>query len=147
MTQFGHQLFVAQTCEGLLKLGLLRQGGTHLTEIPAFDQGQAVLNHFATLPQGQQRLSVHAGRHAVFATVQRLPGKIEAPIQPQPESILDHAVGFQTIEHACWRGACRNIQQLLLRHLQRLMQRFVLLPKCNAQRQACQHYACFQQDQ
>jgi hypothetical protein len=39
----------------------LGQRGADLVEIPAFDQGQAVLHHFATLPQVDQTLTVMPG--------------------------------------------------------------------------------------
>ncbi|MNE99350.1 hypothetical protein D3C80_1980130 [compost metagenome] len=72
MTDLVHNLTVAQTVQGLLKFFFLGQGRTDLVEIPAFDQGQAVLHHFPALPQIDQAFDGHARRHAVLAAVQRL---------------------------------------------------------------------------
>ena len=70
MAELLHHLAVAQTVEGLLELFFLGQSCADLTEIPAFDQGQAVLNHFPAFPQVDQAFDGHARLHAVFAAVQ-----------------------------------------------------------------------------
>ncbi|MNF89586.1 hypothetical protein D3C84_721160 [compost metagenome] len=80
MAELVHDLAVAQAVKGVLDFFFFGQRHTDLMEIPAFDQGEAVLDHFPALPQVDQAFDSHAGRHAVFAAVQRLLGQVEAPV-------------------------------------------------------------------
>ena len=77
----------------------------------------------------------------------RLPGEIEAPIDAQPERVLDDAIGFESIEGAGRRGAFGHIQQLFLGDVQRLFQRRMNFPGGSAQQQPCQNQSGFQQQQ
>ena len=128
MAELVHDLAVAQAFQGLLELFFLGQGRTDLMEIPAFDQGQAVLHHFPALPQIDQTFDGHAGRHAVLAAVQRLLGQIEAPVDAQPERVLDDAVGFHSQESAVRGSALGHLQQFFLFDIQRLYQRRMNFP-------------------
>ncbi|MNL39094.1 hypothetical protein D3C87_1613500 [compost metagenome] len=147
MPQFLHDLAIAQTLEGLFEFFFFGQGRADLVEIPAFDQGKAVLNDFPALPQVDQPFDCHAGLHAVFALVQGLPGEIEAPVNAQPESILDHAIGFEPIEGAGRRGALGHLQQFFLGDIQRLLQRRMDFPGRSTQAQPRQNQSGFQQQQ
>ncbi|MOA49039.1 hypothetical protein D3C78_1718690 [compost metagenome] len=91
-------------------------------EIPAFDQGQAVLHHFPALPQIDQAFDGHTRRHAVLAAVQRLFRQVEAPIDAQPEGVLDDAIGFHAQESAVRGGALGHLKQFFLCDIQRLHQ-------------------------
>ena len=124
---------------------MLGQGGAHLTEIPALHQGQAVLHHFAALPQADQTLGGKARAHAVLAAVQWLAFEVEAPVQTQPECIVEHAVGFQTIEGARRRSASGYVEQLLLRQLQGLLEGRVEFPGRKAHEQSRRDQADLQQ--
>lgn len=99
MADFCHQLAVGQASQRLIELGLFGQRSPHLTEIPALDQRQAVLHNLLALPDVEQPLDVHARHHAVFAAVQCLSGEVETPVEAQPEGVLDHAIGLQSIKH------------------------------------------------
>ena len=123
------------------------QRAAHLTEIPALNQGQAVLDHFTALPQTNQVLGGHAGRHAVLTAVQRLTFKVKAPVKTQPEGIVQGVVRLKTIERSrrCCTG--RNVEQLLLGQVEGLLQRRIELPGTGAQQQACQHQTGLQQQQ
>ncbi|MNT17776.1 hypothetical protein D3C72_1529510 [compost metagenome] len=92
-----HDLAIAQTVEAMFELLFPGQRCADLTETPAFDQGQAVLNHFPAFPQVDQAFDGHAGLNAVFTAVQGLSGEVEAPIHPQPECVLDDATGFESV--------------------------------------------------
>ena len=135
MTELVHHFTVTQPRQGLHDLFMLGQGRTHLTEIPAFHQRQAVLHHFAPLPQADQAFGGHARGHAVFTTVQWLAVEVETPIQAQPERAVEHTIGFQAIESAGGGRPCRHIEQLLLGQIQRLLQGSIVFPGAKAQQQ------------
>ncbi len=81
MAELVHDLAIAQARQGLHDLFVLGQSRPYLPKVPAFDQRQAVLHHFAALPQADQALRGQARSHAVFAAVQRLTIEVEAPVK------------------------------------------------------------------
>jgi len=76
-----------------------------------------------------------------------LPREIEPPVNAQPERVLDHAIGFESIEGAGRRGAFGHLQQFFLGDIERLFQRRMDFPGRNAQTQPCQNQSGFQQQQ
>ena len=105
------------------------------------------MHHLATLPDTDQVLGRHARGHAVLTAVQGLARQVETPIQAQPESILDDAVGLQAVEGSSGGGAGGNIEQLFLAQVQRLLQGRIQLPGTAPQQQPCQDQSGFQQEQ
>ncbi|MNM79904.1 hypothetical protein D3C81_918520 [compost metagenome] len=121
MTKLVHHLGIAKAIEGLLDLFVLGQRRTHLTEIPTFNQGQAVLHDITTAPDFEQLAHRHARGHAVLAGMQRHPRHVEAPIQAQPKGIVQQALALHTVEHAIGSGTRRHVEQLLLADMQGLL--------------------------
>ena len=123
-----HQLGIGKIGQALLQTLLASQSGAHLAEVPALDQGQAVLHHLTALPQAEHVAGVVFGKQAVFAAVHGRRAQIEAPVQTQPEGVVDHALRLQAIEQAARRGAGRHLQEHFFSQMQRLLQRSLLLP-------------------
>ena len=118
-----------------------------MTEIPALHQGQAVLHNLAPLPESDHLPRSHAWREAILTAVQALPGQVQAPVQTQPERIFQHAVGLQPLKYAAGRIAWPHIeQQRLVSHSQGLLQRSMLLPGEQPERNCCQQGHRQQQD-
>ncbi|MNN05446.1 hypothetical protein D3C81_1182050 [compost metagenome] len=128
VTELVHHLGITEAIKGLLDFFMLGQRRAHLAEVPAFDQGQAVLHDIATTPNLEQVANGHTRGHAVLAGVQRHPRHVEAPVQTQPEGIVQQALTLHAIEHAIGVGTRGHVEQLLLANVQGLLQRRIHFP-------------------
>ena len=128
MAEFVHDLGVRQAIQGVLELFMLGHGRAQLAEGPALDQGQVVLNYVAPAPGVEQLLDGHARGEAIFAGVQRGTGHVEAPVQAQPDGVVEQPFGLHAVEHAVGGGAIGHVEQAFLRDMQWLLQNRVDFP-------------------
>ncbi|MNN13834.1 hypothetical protein D3C81_1268800 [compost metagenome] len=147
MAELVHDLGVAEAVDGFLDLLVPGQRRTYLAEIPALDQGQGVLHYITTAPDLEQVAHGHARSHAVFAGMQGYASHVEAPVQAQPEGVFQHTVALHTVEHAVGSSTGGHVEQLLLGHVQGLLQRRLHLPGRIARHQAGQDQPDLQQHQ
>ncbi|MNS84031.1 hypothetical protein D3C72_1178430 [compost metagenome] len=147
MAELVHHFRIGQPIQRVLDLFMLGHGRAHLAEGPAFDQGQVVLHHVGPTPGIEQLLHGHAGGQAVFAGVQGGAGHVEAPVQAQPDGVVEQPFVLHAIEHAIGGGAIGHVEQALLRHVQGLLQDRVDLPGRPAHGKAGEDQAHFQQQQ
>ncbi|MCY1454756.1 hypothetical protein D9M71_718450 [compost metagenome] len=109
MAELVHHLGVRQAVQGVLDLFMLGHGRAHLAEGPAFDQGQVVLHHVGPAPGVEQLLDGHAGGEAVFASVQGGASHVEAPVQAQPDGVVEQPFVLHAVEHAVGVGAIGHV--------------------------------------
>jgi hypothetical protein len=79
--------------------------------------------------------------------VQGLPFSVQAPVQAQPEGVVQQPVGFHSNEGAIRGGPAGHVEQLLLAQLQGLMRRRVQLPGGEGGQKAAQQQQNLQQPQ
>jgi len=145
MAELVHHFGIRQAVQGVLDLFMLGHCRAHLTEGPAFDQGEVVLHHVGPAPGVEQLLDRHAWGEAVLTGMQGSASHVEAPVQAQPDGVIEQPFLFHAIEHAVRVGAIGHVEQALLRHVQGLLQDRVDLPGRPAKRQPGKDQAQFQQ--
>ncbi|MNF04297.1 hypothetical protein D3C80_2037820 [compost metagenome] len=79
--------------------------------------------------------------------MQRRAGHIEAPIQAQPDRVVQQPFALHAIKHTVGRGAVGYVEHAFLLNVQRLLQDRMDLPGRPAQCQAGKDKAHFQQQQ